>query len=70
MAPSQTPRDGVQGAHSPSRRALGGGAQLARLLVGFQLRQQAVHLPDHLLHTLGQPFAGFRLFHVHFFASL
>ena len=34
------------------------------------IEQVAVHLPDHLLHTLGQPLAGFRLFHIHFFASL
>lgn len=51
MAPSQTPRDGVQGAHSQQGLS-GGGAQLARLLVGLQLRQQLSICPIILLPFL------------------
>lgn len=59
-----------KGTHSPRGGARGGRAQPAGLLVGLQLREQPVYLADHLLHPLGQPLAGFRFLHVHFFASL
>ena len=56
--------------NSPCGRAWGRRAQLAGLLVGLQLRQEPVNLPDHLLHPLGQLLAGFGLFHFHLFARL
>lgn len=48
----------------PCGRARSSGVQLAVLLRGLQLCDEAINLPDHLLHPLGQPLAGCRLFYV------
>lgn len=54
----------------PSWSAVCGWVQLACLLICLELQEQVVHLPDHLLHSLRQSFAGFRFFHIYLLSCL